>query len=103
MGRKATKAKSEVLKNSIENGGLRVINFDYYGMAQNANCIKRLLQNNDFPCQYMRKYFPNMKLEVFQKCSVETYIWPFALPFFYMQALCAKSITKVCEQCNVEN
>ena len=87
---KPARIKNKVIINRLENGGLRMVHFDNYVMAQKTSWVKRLLDNRDtVPFHYLSQFLPDMNFETFLKCSFDPDKLPDTIPYFYRQVLCA--------------
>ena len=87
---KPPRVKYKTLCDKVENGGLRMVDFDQYVMAQKANWIKRLLENKStIPFHFLTQFLPKIDFEIFLKCSFDPDKLPAHIPSFYRQILCA--------------
>jgi hypothetical protein len=86
---KPPRVKCAVMHNRIEDGGLRLTDFNCYIKAQKSNWIKRLVNNKEtVPFKYLIQFLPEIKFEDFLKCSIDPETLPHEMPTFYRQEYC---------------
>ena len=84
---KPPKVKNKITIQNLQDGGLKIPDFEKYVLANRVTWVKRLLDNKSSNLSYLLMFLPDVDFSYFLNCNYNPNDLPLEIPTFYRQIL----------------